>query len=204
MRKARPGVVRTTFDLAADAAQLADVIVRDANLPSRKEAVEKSIRFYAQGVEALKQSYRIMIVDENGQKVEMPLDRPVVVPRASERLIIAKINAGDVAQLAAIANKPHHPAANVVLRLAMAASHPHGPQPFPASLLFHLIYWALRLGDAEFLGLARDVITTCVTSCDSFAHLVNLDGMPSFDINHIEQQFLSDEYHAQKRKQLPG
>jgi hypothetical protein len=194
---------RTSFELSADTFRTAEAIIRDANLSSRKDAVELSIKFYGQVVEALKQGLRVMVVDQEGKKREINLDVPLVEPRAAERLVFARISPRDVTRLLVVSSTPHHPAANVALRLAMAASHPQGPRPFPASLLFQLIYVSFRLNDEDFLALVRDVVTTGVTACDSFASLLKLESeIPGFDVNHVEQQFLSDEYYQEKRKQL--
>jgi len=203
MRKTKEGITRTSFDFATDAVQTADAITEAANFSSRKETFERSIRFYGQAFRAREQGLRVVTIDAEGKIVDVGLDLPFVQPRIPERLIMARINRRDLDRLLAIAAIPHHAATNVALRLALAASHPQGPQPFPASLLFSLIYWALRLKDEEFLGLTREVVTTCTTACDSFAHLVSKDDeMPRFNFYEIEQQFLADEYYAQKRKQL--
>jgi hypothetical protein len=196
-------IFKTSFDLTAETIRAADAIARDAKLASRKDAVEKSIKFCGQVVEALKQGLRIMAVDADGNKKEFNLDVPLVEPQAAERLIVSRLTDRDVTRLLVISSTPNHPAANVALRLVVAASHRQGFQTFPASLLFQLIYLALRLPDDEFLAMVRDVVTTSVTACDSFADLLNLSNeIPGFDVNFPEQRFLSDEYHQEKRKQL--
>jgi hypothetical protein len=196
-------IIRTSFDLSTETIEQADAIVQAAQLDSRKEAVGFSIRLMSQVVEAFRQGLRLMLVDKEGEKKEFKLDAPNVEPQPTERLVLARLSKETAHRLLAVTSQPSHPAGPVALRVAMAAVHPQGPHYIEASLLFHLIYWALRLNDAGFLALVRDVATSCVTTFGSFNDLLQTENLnPFLDFNCVEQQFLADEYHRERRRLL--
>jgi hypothetical protein len=196
-------VIRTSFDLTADTLRQADEIVKRAKLDSRKQAVEWSIRLGSQVVEAVQQGLRLVVVNKDGEKRDFHLDTPNVEEVAQERLIVARISQENLYRLLEVTKNPQHPAAQVSLHLATASLRPHGPHKIEARLFISLAYFAVTLGDPAFLKLVCDVMTGCLTNCMSFDELVSKENFrPAFDLNFIEQQFLSDEYQKEKRKRL--
>jgi len=118
-------------------------------------------------------------------------------------MVIFQINEENTVRLMEILEKPGHPAAKVALVLAKASFRAKSSKAVPANLLFELIYWSLRFEDVNFLRLVRDIVTNLVTSFDSFQSLVDSEYFkPQFDTNCLEQQFLADEYHKEKRRQM--
>lgn len=198
-------IIRTSFDLTLVTLDQADGIVKEVKLSSRKAAVEWSIQIATKIIEAQRQGLRLMLVGKDGEKREFSLNSAKITPRKEERLITTQISRETAYQLLAVANNPTHPdaARKAILELAMVACAPEGPQEIPASLLFQLIYWAIRSNEPGFLTLTRDIVTSCCTRFESFAALL-AEEPPTWnaDPNRIEQQFLTDEYKREKCNQL--
>ena len=196
-------IIGTSFDLSKSTIEQADAIAHQAGLSSRKDAVEWSIGIASQITEALKQGLKVMLSDKDNKQREFSLGTANVHPKETERMVIFQINEENTVRLMEILEKPGHPAAKVALVLAKASFRSKSSKAVPANLLFELIYWSLRFEDVDFLCLVRDIITNLVTSFDSFQGLVDSEYFkPQFDTNCLEQQFLADEYHKEKGRQM--
>jgi len=196
-------IVRTSFDLQKSTIEQADLIAHEAKLASRKDAVEWSIGIASQIVEAMKQGLELILSDKDKNRREFNIGSANVQPQEAERMVMFEINEDNTVRLMEILEKPGHPAARVAMVLAKASFRTKTSKAVPANLLHELIYWSLRLDDAEFHCLVCDIITNLITSFDSFQGLVDAEHFqPQFYTNFLEQQFLCDEYQKAKLLQL--